>query len=197
MKAEGVRTMARRTLRATGAVLLLVVAPCCEKKEASGSESASSPREPSSAVATPAPPASKVATLEAGPVETVEVPEVRVKKDASTTVHVTWIVPKGTAVNDDAPFRVRWNRSDGLVEAPSDVRSTGSAVKDGFYVSVRPTPGTPNATLNGVIDIVVCDATNHSICLPVRRKVELGFVVAMDAADEASVSIPLPEARPN
>jgi hypothetical protein len=189
--------MARRTLRATGAALLFVVTPCCEKKEASGSESASSPREPSSAVALPAPPASKAATLDAGPVETVEVPEVRVKKDASTTVHVTWIMPKGTAVNDDAPFRVRWNRSEGLVEAPSDVKSTGSAVKDGFHVSVRPTPGTPNATLNGIIDIVVCDATNHSICLPVRRNVELGFVVAMDAADKASVAIPLPEARPN
>jgi hypothetical protein len=197
VKTERVRTTARQTLRTTGVALLLVVSPACDKKEASGSESTSSPREPGFAVTAPAPPASKAATLDAGPVETVEVPEVRVRKDASTTVHVTWIVPKGTAVNDDAPFRVRWNRSDGLVEAPSDVKSTGSAVKDGFHVSVRPTPGTPNATLNGVIDIVVCDATTHSICLPVRRNVELGFVVATDAADKASVAIPLPEARPN
>ncbi len=190
--------MARDGLRATSVVLLLAVAAGCEKKEASGSETEpSAPASSSSVAAAPPAPAQKAAAADAAPAETVEVPEVRVKKDASTTVHVTWIVPKGTAVNDDAPFRVRWNRSEGLVEAPNDVRSTGNAVKDGFHVSVRPTPGTSNASLNGVIDIVVCDATNHSICLPVRRKVELGFVVAMDASEEASVAIPLPEARAN
>ena len=44
----------------------------------------------------------------------VEIPEVRVKSDATTTVRIHWVTPSGTEVNDDAPFRVRWNRSDGL-----------------------------------------------------------------------------------
>jgi hypothetical protein len=141
--------------------------------------------------------ASALAIIDAGttPLETVEVPEVRVRPDASTTVRVGWVTPKGTAVNDDAPFRVRWNRSDGLADAPSDVKSTGSAVKDGFRIKVRPMSGAPNASLTGEIHIVVCDSATHSICVPVRRSVELGFVVAKDAAEEANVSIPLPEAR--
>jgi len=115
--------------------------------------------------------------------------------DADTTVRVAWVVPKGTGVNDEAPFRVRWNRSDGLADAPNDVTSTGSAVKEGFRVKVRPTPGAPNATLGGDISIVVCDDETHSVCVPVRRSVELGFVPVKDAAAETTVSIPLPAAK--
>lgn len=128
-------------------------------------------------------------------VEKVEVPEVRVRPDADTTVRVTWVTPDGTAVNDEAPFRVRWNRSDGLADAPSDVKSTGSAVKDGFQVTVRPMAGAPNATLGGEINIVVCDAQTHSVCVPVRRSVELGFIATKDAAAETTVAIPLPAAK--
>ena len=127
--------------------------------------------------------------------EKVEVPEVRVRPDAETSVHVTWVTPSGTMVNDEAPFRIQWNRSDGLAEAPSDVKSTGIAVKDGFRVKVRPMTGAPNPTLAGEINIVVCDSVTHSICVPVRRSVELGFVAVKDAAAEATVSIPLPAAK--
>lgn len=127
--------------------------------------------------------------------ETVEVPEVRVRPTDDTSVHVVWSTPEGTAVNDDAPFKVRWNRSDGLAEAPNDVKSTGSAVKDGFRLKVRPMAGAPNATLGGEIDIVVCDAQNHSVCVPVRRSVELGFIAVKDADDEVTVAIPLPAAK--
>jgi hypothetical protein len=136
-------------------------------------------------------------TIDAGsaPVVTVEVPEVRVRQDAETTIQVHWVTPEGTTVNDEAPFRVRWNRSEGLFEAPTDFKSTGSAVKDGFTVKVRPTPGTPNATLGGEITIVVCDSVTHSVCVPVRRLVELGFVTAKDAAPQTTVSIPLPAAK--
>ena len=147
-----------------------------------------------------APAASSAAPLARAPdaaprVEKVEIPEVRVRAGSATTVRVSWIVPPGTAVNDDAPFRVRWNRSDGLTDAPADVKSTGSAVKNGFSVSVQPMPGAPNATLDGEIDIVVCDDTTHSVCVPVRRSVGLGFVITKDAAAEATVSIPLPAAK--
>jgi hypothetical protein len=176
-------------VRAASLVSLFVLASvACEKKPPS--DSAPPP------AATPAPsPKAAAKAIDAGPIEKVEVPEVRVRSEGTTAVRVTWLTPKGTAVNDEAPFRVRWNRSDGLAEAPSDVRSTGSAVKDGFSVNVRPMPGAPNATLGGAIDIVVCDSSTHSVCVPVRRSVELGFVVVKDAAREATVSIPLPEAR--
>jgi hypothetical protein len=124
----------------------------------------------------------------------VEVPEVRVRAGTRTPVRVSWSAPKGTAINDDAPFRVRWNRSDGLAEAPADVKSSGSAVKNGFDVMVHPL--SPNATLDGDIDIVVCDAATHSVCVPVHRSVTLGFIAVNDAPPQAQVTIPLPEARP-
>lgn len=131
----------------------------------------------------------------AAKLEKVEVPEVRIKDTGETTVKITWQVPAGTAVNDDAPFRVRWNRSDGLAEAPPDAKSTGSAVKDGYKVKVTPMKGAPNPTLGGEINMVVCDAVNHSICLPVRREIELGFIAVNDATPEATVSMPLPSAK--
>lgn len=130
-----------------------------------------------------------------GKLEKFEMPEVRIKEDAETTVKVTWQVPAGTSLNDEAPFRVRWNRSDGLVEAPSDAKSTGSAVKEGYSMKVKPMKGAPNPTLAGEIDLVVCDSVNHSICLPVRRRVELGFIAAKDAATEIKVEMPLPAAH--
>ena len=137
------------------------------------------------------------AAANAAPIELpkIDIPQVRVRASGPTTVRVTWITPKGTAVNDDAPFRVRWNRSDGLADAPADVKSTGSAIKDGFRVKVEPMSGAPNATLDGEINIVVCDSATHSVCIPVRRAVGLGFVVAKDATEETTVAIPLPEAR--
>ncbi|MBX3207278.1 MAG: hypothetical protein KF764_19680 [Labilithrix sp.] len=161
----------------------------CERKPAPSADASPATVGPTAA-AELAPDAAVAAAI-----EKVEVPEVRIRADADTTVRVTWITPPGTAVNDDAPFRVRWNRSDGLADAPNDVKSTGSAVKDGFRVTVRPMAGAPNATLGGEINIVVCDSQTHSVCVPVRRSVELGFIAAKDAAGEATVAIPLPAAK--
>jgi hypothetical protein len=147
------------------------------------------------------PPATEAASVpppaSAAPhVEQVEIPELPVAAGGKTTVRVTWSAPEATEVNQEAPFKVRWNRSDGLAEAPSDVKATGSAAKDGFTVEVEPTPGTPNATLAGTIDLVVCDAETHSVCVPVRRSLELGFVVLERGPREAKVTVPLPQAKP-
>lgn len=125
----------------------------------------------------------------------VEIPEIRVRPTGPTTVHVSWLTPHGTTINDEAPFRVRWNRSDGLADAPSDVKATGSTVKDGFRITVEPMPGAPNATLDGEVSVVVCDDVTHSVCVPVKRKLQLGFMAVPDAAAEATVSIPLPAAK--
>jgi hypothetical protein len=169
------------------AVLLsfLLAAAGCEKKT------------PPPDVATPTvsavPPAVKAA--KAAKMEMVEIPEVRIRPDGPTNVRVGWKAPAGTAVNDDAPFKVRWNRSDGLAEAPSDVKSTGSKVKDGFAITVTPMTGAPNATLAGEIDIVVCDSATHSVCVPVKRGLELGFMSVKDATPDTKVEVPLPEAK--
>lgn len=166
-------------MRAFAPFVLLAVASCERNKDA--------PPRPSAPAAVDAalPPV----------VAKHEVPEVRIRADAPTEVHVAWITPPGTAVNDGAPFRVRWNRSDGLADAPRDVKATGSAVKDGFRVEVRPLPKTPNATLAGAIDIVVCDVETHAVCLPVHTALELGFIVVDGASPHAKVEVPLPEAK--
>lgn len=167
-----------------GVACALVTA--CDKKEAAPAGAAPG-----------APPSSAAPTASAPThVENVEIPELAVAARGPTVVRVAWRAPEGTTVNDEAPFRVRWNRSDGLVAAPADVRATGSTAKDGFQVTVEPTPGTPNATLGGAIDLVVCDAETHSVCVPVRRTLELGFVVVDGGPSEAKVAIPLPHARP-
>jgi len=164
-------------------LLALLTPAACEKKPPPAPEVATAP---SAAV-----PVAAAATKR----EKIEVPEVRIQAAAATIVNVKWSMPKDTAVNDDAPFRIRWNRSDGLAEAPADVKSTGSTVKDGFSVKVEPVKGVPNPTLGGDIDIVVCDSATHSVCVPVHRTVELGFVTAKDATDAPTVTIPLPEAK--
>jgi hypothetical protein len=110
-------------------------------------------------------------------------------------VKVAWKAPPGTSVNEDAPFRVRWNRSDALADAPSDVKATGTAARSGFDIVVKPLPGAPNATLGGVIDLVVCDVATHAVCLPVRRKVDIEFVVGKAAAAETTVTVNLPQAK--
>jgi len=60
---------------------------------------------------------------------------------------------------------------------------------------VQPMANAPNASLTGEINIVVCDSATHSVCVPVKRSLELGFVVTQDAAEQATVKVPLPEAR--
>jgi hypothetical protein len=125
----------------------------------------------------------------------VEFPEVPIRAGATTTVKVAWKSPPGTGVNEEAPFRVRWDRSDALAEAPSDVKATGTSARDGFRIAVKPLDGAPNATLGGVIDLVVCDMATHSVCVPVRRKVEIEFVVGKSASAETTVTVDLPQAK--
>ena len=125
----------------------------------------------------------------------VEFPEVPIRAGTTTTVKVAWKSPAGTGVNEDAPFRVRWDRSDALAEAPADVKATGTTAREGFRIVVKPLAGAPNATLGGVIDLVVCDVATHSVCVPVRRKVEIEFVVGNSAAAETTVTVDLPQAK--
>jgi len=146
------------------------------------------------AAAPPAPSASALPEAQAQRA-TIDFPEVPIRAAAATVVHVAWKTPTGTSVNEDAPFRVRWNRSDALEGAPADVKATGNSARDGFDITVTPLAGAPNATLGGVIDLVVCDAVNHSVCLPVRRAIDIEFVIGKSAAAQTTVTVPLPQAH--
>ncbi len=45
-------------------------------------------------------------------------------------------------------------------------------------------------------EVVVCDAMTHSVCVPVKRRVEMPFLVTRGAAEaRAEVSVLLPQAR--
>lgn len=171
------------------AVACLAVAclAACDKKP-------SSPPEGVPPAATASAPAA--AKIDAGHDDgKVEFPEVPIRAGATTVVHVAWKTPEGTGINEEAPFRVRWNKSDALADAPTDVKATGSAAKNGFEIRVKPLDGAPNATLGGVIDIVVCDVATHSVCVPVRRTIDIEFVVNKAAAAETTVAVALPHAK--
>jgi len=167
--------------------LAVAWAVACDKKPSSAPEGAPQATASSSAAAV---------KVDAGHDDgKVEFPEVPIRAGATTVVHVAWKTPEGTGVNEEAPFRVRWNKSDALAEAPADVKATGSAAKNGFEIRVRPLDGAPNATLGGIIDIVVCDVATHSVCVPVRRTIDIEFVPSKAAAAETTVAVALPHAK--
>lgn len=119
---------------------------------------------------------------------------VRVAPGQATALHVGWNAPPGTAVNAEAPFRVVWAESKGLVRAPNTLRAKGEAVSGGFDVTIEPAPDAKRAELVGVLDMVVCDVVTHRQCVPVRRTVKASFEVA-PGAGPATAAIALPSAR--
>ena len=172
--------------------LSALLAVACTKSEASPTDAASAPSGPvpgsGSAVVAP------VGKRE--PAEKVQVPAVAISDNAETTVHVTWDTPKGTSVNDEAPFHVHWTTSEGLAEVPPEVRAKGKDVSAGFDVRVVATKGSPEGLLAGDVDIVVCDAETHATCLPVKRKLEMPFLVGHDTtAKRETVKVTLPKAK--
>jgi len=167
----------------------------CDRKPAPQVQPAIAPGAASGATAAPAPAASDSAAAAHPQFAKVEFPEVHIRPDVETRVRVAWKSPPGTGVNEEAPFKVRWSHSDALADAPADVKATGTSAREGFDIRVKPLAGTPNATLSGVIDLVVCDMATHAVCVPVRRKIEIEFVVNKAAPAEATVTVDLPQAK--
>ncbi len=132
----------------------------------------------------------------AQPEERVFLGDVPIHSDGASVVHFDWKVPGGTGINEDAPFRVNWTSSDGLATVPTPIRGTGALVQHGFDLSVTPIGGVAGAKLDGDLSVVLCDTSSHLVCVPVRRAIEVSFRVAAAASNAASVSIPLPEAKP-
>ena len=108
---------------------------------------------------------------------------------------MTWDAPKGTGLNEEAPFKVRWKKSEGLSETPADTKTTGATVKKVFDLVVKPAAGAARAKLEGELDLVVCDVETHAVCVPVRRALDLSFVVTKDGAAETELKVTLPEAK--
>ena len=145
------------------------------------------PADPPAAPSSP-PPAAAVSVV---------VPAVEISSRVATTIHVTWDAPPGTAVNAEAPFHVRWTTSEGLAEVPPELRGKGREVSRGFDVRVVAARGAPEAALAGTVDLVVCDEATHAVCVPVKRRLEMPFLVtaAADAAARREVRVALPRAR--
>lgn len=112
----------------------------------------------------------------------------------TSTLHIAWDLPKGTGVNDDAPVNVRFLESDGLVVAPTDLAGHGKDFAGGFDVPLQISGNTTAAKLAGDVELVVCDVDTHSVCVPLKRRLEVTFGV-QKGANPGSVRLPLPQAK--
>lgn len=111
-----------------------------------------------------------------------------------STLHIAWDLPQGTGINDEAPFAVRWSQSDGLVAPPSDIIGVGKEVAGGFDVPVEPMATATAAQLAGEVSLVVCDVATHSVCVPLRRRLEVTFGITQGGMP-GSLRVPLPQAK--
>ncbi len=143
-----------------------------------------------------APGAAASAPTAKSPVEVVTLPDVFIAEGVPTTLHVSWKIPAGTGINDEAPFHVRWTTSVGLAEVPPEAKSKGADVRAGFDITVSPLAGEPAAQLGGTLSVVVCDAETHKVCLPVQRRIEVTFAVQKGGKQKVFAEVPLPAARP-
>ena len=127
------------------------------------------------------------------PLEKFDAAEVFVPPGKSS-LHIAWELPPGTGINDEAPFAVRWSQSDGLVTPPLDIVGVGRQVASGFDVPVEPMATATAAQLAGEVSLVVCDIATHSVCVPLKRRLEVTFGVRKGGAP-GSLRVPLPQAK--
>jgi hypothetical protein len=193
-----------RDMRKTGAPLSKILVCACYalavvacSKTGGATAPAAPPTVSASAVFAAAPAATQGASAPANAApEQVLISDVEVGTGASV-VHVAWKMPEGTGVNDEAPFRLRWKTSEGLSEPPDDVTSSGASVAAGFDVALKPTKTAATAKLKGLVELVVCDVKTHAVCLPVKRKIEMNFLVGKSTASRVAVAVDLPAASAN
>jgi thiol-disulfide isomerase/thioredoxin/sugar lactone lactonase YvrE len=124
-------------------------------------------------------------------------PEVRVRwrveAGRPSEVRLAFATPAGTAINEEAPLRLRWQKGEN-VTVPADYKATGREGKGGVPVTLAPEAGASAASLEGVLDLVLCDEATHKVCVPVRRNVRAE--VAVGGAAEREAVVALPEAKP-
>jgi len=113
---------------------------------------------------------------------------------AKSALHVAWRMPDGTGVNDDAPFGVRWVSSDGLATTPTDISAKGKDVAKGFDVPIELMAGSTGGKLAGDLDMVICDTATHSVCVPLKRRLEI-TLRSSAGVKPGAVELPLPAAK--
>ncbi len=109
-------------------------------------------------------------------------------------IHVSFQVPAGTGINEDAPFRAHFLARSDNAALPADVRATGKDVKDGFDIVLAPVASAPTVHMSADVDVVVCDIDTHRVCVPVRREIRFDAQLHVANAPRALV-LPLPVAR--
>ena len=119
----------------------------------------------------------------------------RVPGGKAATLRLMWKIPAGTAINDDAPLKVRWAQSDGVMSPPADVKTVGRDAREGLDLSVQPKADVKQAKLDGILDVILCDVATHKVCVPVRRTLRAEIAVAGDAP-QTSATVELPAAKP-
>ena len=159
---------------------LLALAACDKAKPTSGAPGSAS----AATTAVAAPGRAKIDTAE------IAVPP------GKSDLHVAWSVPADSEINDEAPFAVRWSSSDGLVAPPADIKGHGSDVRGGFDVPIEIMPDASGGKLTGDIDLVLCDAVTHKVCVPIKRRLELTFATGAKGSPKGTVTLPLPSAKP-
>ena len=90
--------------------------------------------------------------------------------------------------------KVRFLESDGLIQAPTDLEGHGKDFASGFDVPLQISGNTTAAKLAGDVELVVCDVETHSVCVPLKRRMEVTFGVQKGAAP-GTVRLPLPQAK--
>lgn len=126
--------------------------------------------------------------------ETVSLGVVRVG-DGEQRIQLRWALPQGTIVNAEAPYSLRWERQEGLAALPPSQEGRGEGIARELSVPI--TLAADAASLEGVLDLVVCDDVDHASCVPFTRRLALRVArVARSAAPaRPSVAVPLPSAR--
>src|SRR5262249_16959359 len=71
-----------------------------------------------------------------------------------------------------------WAEASGFAHPPEPVRARGSDAATGFDVAVELARDAKTASASGVLELVVCDALRHRVCVPVRRTVRAPFARA-------------------
>ena len=118
----------------------------------------------------------------------------RLKRAKNATLHLQWKAPRGTGINDDAPFRLRWTSSKGLSKKPADIQRTGKEIQDGVGIVISPDKASARSTLRGQLEAVICDNETHSVCVPIRYAVA-AQVEWVTSGVQDKVLLPLPRAK--
>lgn len=175
-------------MRLRAVVLALSIVACGKKEPTESLTSGGSP--------SPSASAAIAAVVPGGPAERTKLDAAEIAvPPGKSQLHVAWDVPDGTAINDDAPIAVRWQSSDGLATSPTDIKGFGKDIAHGFDVPIDLFAGASGGQLIGDLDLVVCDVATHSVCVPIKRRVELTFAVGKGNA-QGRVKLPLPKAKP-